>query len=297
MDNPVCGQLSSNTSDTSSNTDTYGNRSEQTEANNSQQVIDEIHEPTGSNIEGTDIHGLADDRTDLEGNIIEDTSWQEPTAHLEQGSGNASENEARDRQLLANVEFVETRDGTGEEVSRNWQQGIDDESSPEIIENEAGEYMHLVSTIEVFSQQSESNREESAVPMLSNNLDDLEGSTVEDVNWHESGVQQWQNQVLESDERGSFGSNEWRDGIRDSIGGHQREIIANEWLENEDREETSEVWHGVGGFQESVQSWLGESSDQEAVPVGRMDPFYIPDDDNVYSMELRELLSRYESHY
>jgi hypothetical protein len=57
------------------------------------------------------------------------------------------------------------------------------------------------------------------------------------------------------------------------------------------------VWHEDDGFQEAVHSWLTEPSDLEAAPVGRMDPFYFPDDDNVYSMELRELLSRYEARH
>lgn len=298
LDHCVCGQVSSNVSDTSSNTDMNGNRSEQIEANNSQQVIDELYEPTGSNTEENGSLGLLDSRTDIEDNIIDETSGQNVTAHLVEGPRLVSDSEVRGGQRLANIAFSERRDGTGEEASGHWCEGTDNESSQETVGNEAEEDMQLLSMTEVFSQQSETDRGESAIPLLSNQLIDLEATANEGVNWHESAapLEQWQNQLLENERQHSFeaslASGEWGDGIQDNIDGHQHETAANEWSENEDREGPSEVWHEDDGFQEAVQSWLTEPSDQEAAPAGRMDPFYFPDDDNVYSMELRELLSR-----
>lgn len=45
-------------------------------------------------------------------------------------------------------------------------------------------------------------------------------------------------------------------------------------------------------FQEAVQSWLGQPSGRDIVSNGQVSTFYLPDDDNVYNMELQELLSR-----
>ncbi|KAG8644681.1 hypothetical protein MANES_11G153300v8 [Manihot esculenta] len=285
LDHSICGQVSSSTSDTSSNIEINGNESEQIQANNSQQVVDEFYEQTESNTEETDNHRLSDGKTDLGSNIIDYKSSQESTSASEVGSGQVSENEISDRQQTMSTEFVESRDGTGEEVNANWREVTN--------ENVAGEHIPLPSAGEVFSHQLEPNGNESSAPILSNHVDDLEGNAVEDANQHGSAalVEQWQSQVLGSEDGGS-GSNEWRDSIHDNIDGHQQEIAANEWLVNDDREEASEMWHHDGGFRETVQSWLQEPSEQESVPVGRMDPFYLSDDNNVYSMELRELLNR-----
>ncbi|KAL3597862.1 hypothetical protein D5086_009499 [Populus alba] len=297
LDHSVYGQVS-NVSDTSSNTDMNGNRSEQIEANNSQQVIDGFYVQTESNTEEIGSLGLLDGRTDIEDNIIDETSGQNFAAHSVEGPRQVSDSDVGGRQQLANVVFVERRDGNREEASDHRWGGTNNESSQETVGSEAEEDMQHLSMMEVFPQQSEADRGGSAIPLLSNHLIDLEATANESVNWQESAapLEQWQNQLLENEGQHSFEasrtSGEWGDGIQDNIDGHQHETAANEWSENEDREGASEVWHEDDGFQEVVHSWLTEPSDQEAAPVGRMDPFYFPDDDNVYSMELRELLSR-----
>ncbi|EEF26862.1 hypothetical protein RCOM_2056530, partial [Ricinus communis] len=80
------GQASSSTSDTSSNTDINGNGSEQTQANNSKQDVDDFHEETESNIDESDNYELSGDRTDIGSSIIEDRSSQDPTSYSEEGS-------------------------------------------------------------------------------------------------------------------------------------------------------------------------------------------------------------------
>ncbi|KAG5098521.1 hypothetical protein JHK82_048375 [Glycine max] len=62
--------------------------------------------------------------------------------------------------------------------------------------------------------------------------------------------------------------------------------------ENSRLQDSHEVWQEDGGFQEAVENWLGGPSDHESAPVGRIRGFYFPEDDNVYSVELRELLNR-----
>uniref|UniRef100_A0A7N0TLK4 RING-type domain-containing protein n=1 Tax=Kalanchoe fedtschenkoi TaxID=63787 RepID=A0A7N0TLK4_KALFE len=59
--------------------------------------------------------------------------------------------------------------------------------------------------------------------------------------------------------------------------------------------ETHRVWHD-GNTQDPLRTWSDGSSDvprsRRTIPVRRINRFHPPDDDNVYSMELRELLSR-----
>ncbi|XP_071732943.1 uncharacterized protein [Rutidosis leptorrhynchoides] len=61
-------------------------------------------------------------------------------------------------------------------------------------------------------------------------------------------------------------------------------------------QETNDTWH-QSGSRESVESWSEGRPDpprsmRRSVPVRRANRFHAPEDDNVYSMELRELLSR-----
>ncbi|XP_060169681.1 uncharacterized protein LOC132600490 [Lycium barbarum] len=52
-------------------------------------------------------------------------------------------------------------------------------------------------------------------------------------------------------------------------------------------QEPHDEWH-----EEATDDWFDTPSGQDDRSIGRVDTFYIPDDDNVYSIELRELLSR-----
>ncbi|XP_019185934.1 PREDICTED: uncharacterized protein LOC109180568 isoform X2 [Ipomoea nil] len=94
---------------------------------------------------------------------------------------------------------------------------------------------------------------------------------------------------------------EWSEGAQEDTSGDWEESVADQWYQESqenDVEEQSHVqeshneWHDNDGLQEEIDDWLDEHSTHNAAPVRSVDAFYIPDDDNVYSMELRELLSR-----
>ncbi|CAL0332314.1 unnamed protein product [Lupinus luteus] len=94
---------------------------------------------------------------------------------------------------------------------------------------------------------------------------------------------------------------EWRNSTEESVDGNHLSSTSNEWPQNilGDGENSRlqevpepEMWQEDGDFQEAVEIWLGAPSDHEVAQDGRVHGFYFPDDNNVYSVELRELLSR-----
>lgn len=150
-----------------------------------------------------------------------------------------------------------------------------------------------------------------------NQLPDQMGSletnrAVENITWQETSNQtgDWQEQIPE-DERGNWQQttygqfNGWRDGNIEDMDANWQDNSVNDWPQETSRNVNGEeghpqgaqgVWH-EDGSRESVENWSeGPSApprNRRAVPVRRFNRFHPPDDDNVYSMELRELLSRY----
>ena len=127
-------------------------------------------------------------------------------------------------------------------------------------------------------------------------------SVTQDENWQEENAEHEQNGWQE--ETSEIGFSEWRVGTGEESDGNWRENIDHEWSretpEGEDGEdshilEANEEWHEEDSH-EDVENWQDGPSDpprdQQFIPVRRVNRFIPPDDDNVYSMELRELLSR-----
>lgn len=67
----------------------------------------------------------------------------------------------------------------------------------------------------------------------------------------------------------------------------------NNAVEQDQMQESHEDWPSHD-LQEAIDSWLGMPSGEVGAAVGRLDAFYYSDDENVHSIELRELFSRYE---
>jgi hypothetical protein len=288
LDTPVCGQVSSDDSDTLSNSDINGIRNDQTRANNAENVLDELSEQFDPNNEESSSHRLLDVRNDLEDDVIEDIEWHRSSAHEEEWQEQLSESDV----------FIERRDGMGQSLNGNSQDIAASEWSETLL-NESGERYYMQEAGEEISGQSEPIIEESSIHGLSDHAYNL------DINWQEAAAQvvQWPEQVMETEYRDSQQDNmeysEWRDGIREdtvenqlgSTSTHQE--LGNEDMEQAHLQEAPEVWHDDNGFQEAVQHWLEGPTDQGSGPVGGVDTYYFPDDDNVYSVEIRELLNRY----
>ncbi|KAF5744792.1 Ring/U-Box superfamily protein putative isoform 1 [Tripterygium wilfordii] len=294
-----CDQAGGNLSDTSSNIDTYGNRNEQNSEISSLQLVHEIHGQFDSNNEEIESHGLSNGRTNMEGSILEERCSQEATDCLEEWSEQVSESDVRDMQQLASVSNLERGDVNGQEEERNWQEGPNSETSLESFRNEGD--VHFEQPSEVVTYRSHRNREDYSGSILSDHSDSVESNTTEDLNQLESStlVEQQHDQVLETVVGNLFGSNEMRGGIGDDVDRRQQEttnglsqsFLGNEDLEHDRMQQASEVWRVDGEYQEAMQNWFDGPSD-ETVSVGRVDTFYLPDDGNVYSTEIRELLTR-----
>lgn len=121
----------------------------------------------------------------------------------------------------------------------------------------------------------------------------------------------WQGQITE-DERQDVhqsalnDSNGWRHDISDDTGRIRQENTMSDWPSGSEdagqhrSQQPHEVWPDDGS-REAVDNWSEGPSDpprmRRSIPFRRVPRFHLPDDDNVYSMELRELLSRLLSHF
>ncbi|XP_020247759.1 uncharacterized protein LOC109825328 [Asparagus officinalis] len=135
---------------------------------------------------------------------------------------------------------------------------------------------------------------------ISNVITDWQDSSTQGENWQEEATiheeNDWQQTANE------IGFSEWPDVTEEESDGNWQENIDHEWAapEVEDGEdshilEANEDWHEDNSH-EDVENWedgpSDPSRDQRSIPLRRVNRFIPPDDDNVYSMELRELLSR-----
>ncbi|KAG2723397.1 hypothetical protein I3760_02G169200 [Carya illinoinensis] len=160
-------------------------------------------------------------------------------------------------------------------------------------------------------EQSHFRSPESDVNQLPDQTGNLETNrAVENVGWQETaGIGDWQEQISEV-ERGNWQQTTfhqfsgWRDGNVEDMDANWQENPVNDWPQEIPRNISGEVsrpqeaqgaWH-EDGSREAVGNWSeGPSApprNRRAIPVRRFHRFHPPDDDNVYSMELRELLSR-----
>ncbi|CAJ1955841.1 unnamed protein product [Sphenostylis stenocarpa] len=285
-DNFGCSQAASNPSDTSSVGDIDVNTIDQTGASSSQAVPTVHSEQSGPNNNGSDGPEIPCDKMCSQVTPCEILDWQGSAAHVE----------TRDWESSSSIR-VERGDGAGQTVAGPTEDPSDEltQQSLQIEDTEDGN-MIMQDLSEVHTEQSQWGDITNDESNLSNQDDRVYSNIVGDIDSIESialEVEQ-QEEVIVENER-----SDWHQSVDD----HQLSNATNEWPQNilgsEDGEnsrmqeqEAPEVWQEDGGFQEAVEIWLGGPSDNEVAPVGRIHGFYFPEDDNVYSVELRELLSR-----
>ncbi|XP_052199419.1 uncharacterized protein LOC127806270 isoform X2 [Diospyros lotus] len=161
-------------------------------------------------------------------------------------------------------------------------------------------------------EQSEPRTRGSDIRWLSGPAENAESGTAgESIDWQATvnhGTD-WQEQITDA-ERGNWQQaaynqlNGWRDGSAGDLDGNWQENPVHHWpqetpgiesIEAAHSQETREIWREHGA-REAVENWSEAPSDpprtRRFIPVRRANRFHPPDDDNVYNMELRELLSR-----
>lgn len=174
-------------------------------------------------------------------------------------------------------------------------------------------YLTLINPSQEVQHESleQSRSSESATNQLSNRMGSSESSSPvhnthqEDVMNQDTGRQEpmAEDEGRDHPELTYNRSNEWRTGDSDNMGINwqedRRSTFPHGTTGNEGDEENhfqeAEIWRDVGS-REAVENWSEGPSDppRMRLPVTyrRGNRFHPPEDDNVYSMELRELLSR-----
>ncbi|KAK4252973.1 hypothetical protein QN277_010817 [Acacia crassicarpa] len=149
-------------------------------------------------------------------------------------------------------------------------------------------------------QQRQIRSLETDVQQLADQTGTFESSTSESLSWQETSNQggNWQEQVTEDGhgnwQRRTYGPlNQLRDGS--AVNDWRQDSPTNVEGEDTHPREAQGIWH-ESNSREAAGNWSEEPSgpprNRRGVPFRRFNRFHPPDDDNVYSMELRELLSR-----
>ncbi|WCJ19222.1 RING/U-box superfamily protein [Euphorbia peplus] len=156
------------------------------------------------------------------------------------------------------------------------------------------------------NEQLPSRTQESDIPELSDQTNSSSIDTAANMTWQETGIQ---GQITGDDRQNWQQSeftqfNEWRNSDAEPMDANWQENSVSEWpqgtpgnVHNEQQHQpvAQGVWH-ENPPREPVRNWIQEPANpprnRRAVPIRRFSRFHPPDDDNVYSMELRELVSR-----
>lgn len=305
-DNFVRGPSGIAQSDSSSSDYVSCHINEQTQANSLQQVVlnEFCYHPEPTN-EETDISVCYTD--DSESDVDGGLNLQESAAQVDE-SHEVLENEDIE-QLPSTIECIERRDDNRQDAFGNLWGSSGNDRSREILGIEGSGQGTLLEPHLAFSQGYDPHNDERDVDIdiASGDIDQLEGTTVEDLNWQNMPLQseEWQESVTENGDMdwallGNDDYTEWRDDSGEGIDMNSHES-SHQWYqvisENDDGEHSRlqvphDEWHD-NTLIEATDNWSDEASGVEVAPADRIDTTYFSDDDNGQSLELRELLSRY----
>ncbi|KAF7805654.1 E3 ubiquitin-protein ligase NEURL1B [Senna tora] len=269
-----CSLVTSNLTDTSSNSDIDADTNQQTEPSSSQ-------EP---NYRGTNRIEISGGQNCLLEPAVEKLDWQDSSAHIEEQRLHLLEFESKNLKSLPSAE-IDRRDGTGQSV---------DVMSTEVTTNGLTQPGLQIEDTEHSNLQEfneEYNDEQSEL-----------GVTINDGNGLSNNALPEQPVGFANDGSDWLPTNvERRNSSWERMDVNHTTMTSNEWpqiiLENEDREnfhvvEVPEMGQEDDGLQAAVENWLRGPSDEEGAPVSRTHQICFPYDDNMHSEELTELLSR-----
>ncbi|CAL5357129.1 unnamed protein product [Camellia sinensis] len=300
LDNFIPGSAITAQSDTTSYNDINDYRNEQTQTNSSFEDLDAIQEQSEPCNGERDIDELC--TVPLNSDASEDTNWQEPNA------AHDFENEEREGQPSFNPESIGRRDSVMENAGRKWEGNSTNEQLQGTSGNESEEQGCQQEAHEVFHERYEPSGEECDVHGSSIYADGYENNTTEGIQRSHTfpGQGEWQESITDTEDsdwqqldNAEFSG--WRDGTAEGTDGNWRESDVNHWYqetsgsegdEHQHLQQLHEEWHDNGQQDDAMDNLLEGSSAWEADPVRRFDTFSFQDDDNVYSTEIRELLSR-----
>lgn len=192
-----------------------------------------------------------------------------------------------------------------ESIQNSAENDLNEGSQGIVVEDSEGQVLPSHEISDQYDVPNEIND----VHEVNGGVDGLERNSIDDFGWQgivtpaeESQELMTEHEETNLQQLSTEEFREWSEGAQEDTSGGWEESVADQWYQESqenDVEEQSHVqesnseWHD-NGLQEEIDDWLDEhSTTHNAAPVRSVDAFYIPDDDNVYSMELRELLSRY----
>ncbi|KAK6144312.1 hypothetical protein DH2020_021132 [Rehmannia glutinosa] len=199
-------------------------------------------------------------------------------------------NEADDPVLYDEIHDQEVPHGFGSASSRE-EPALDTEDAT--IANESSlesDDINYSASCEVFNENYESRSGASCVSEADDHTDDLEFHSRD----ASAQVEEFQGSVIEIEDSA------WREQNTEDTSRSWQENSAyrsfpepfdNNVNEQEQMQESHEDWPSHD-LQEAIDSWLDMPSGEVGTSFGRIDTYYPPDDDNVHSIELRELFSR-----